>query len=279
MDRRVFDTRILKIDVCRLGVCAPRNTHHLCGSRGVSGAQRRPGALKRAEGVQLGRPREMSSETVEKFQNYYESGLSVVPIARRLNEDGVPTPRRGRWHSPGVKRALSWSSDEAGGKTRIIDSRLDLRSSSSVYLYLPFPGCALCVRPETRDDLSVVCQPRRTDLPTDFNRSSPKPSALLPRICSRRLSASCECGPRLLTGHFSLPRLRRLVRLLACYGQPPRCLPGSTFRPSPLSGFHTGSQSEAPYTERASPAAAATKMSTARHRLGTTPKGDSRRNY
>jgi DNA invertase Pin-like site-specific DNA recombinase len=65
-------------------------------------------AQKRAQGVQLGRPREISEETVEKIGELYRSGLSVAAIARRLNEENVPTPRGGRWHSPGVKRALSW---------------------------------------------------------------------------------------------------------------------------------------------------------------------------
>ena len=65
-------------------------------------------AVKRAEGVQLGRPREISTETVERIGELYQSGLSVAAIARKLNEDGIPTPRGGRWHSPGVKRTLSW---------------------------------------------------------------------------------------------------------------------------------------------------------------------------
>jgi hypothetical protein len=38
----------------------------------------------------------------------YELGLSVAAIARRLNEEGIPTPRNGRWHHAGVLRALSW---------------------------------------------------------------------------------------------------------------------------------------------------------------------------
>lgn len=65
-------------------------------------------AIARAEGVRLGRPREISEETVGRIQNYYEAGLSVAAIARKLNEENVQTPRGGRWHSPGVKRALSW---------------------------------------------------------------------------------------------------------------------------------------------------------------------------
>ena len=33
-------------------------------------------------------------------QELYESGLSAAAIARKLNEEGVPTPRGGRWHPP-----------------------------------------------------------------------------------------------------------------------------------------------------------------------------------
>ena len=65
-------------------------------------------AVKRAQGVQLGRPREISEEVVERIRELDETGLSVAAIARKLNEQNVPTPRGGRWHSPGVKRALSW---------------------------------------------------------------------------------------------------------------------------------------------------------------------------
>jgi DNA invertase Pin-like site-specific DNA recombinase len=65
-------------------------------------------AVKRAQGVQLGRPREISEEVVERIRNLHHTGLSVAGIARKLNEENVPTPRGGRWHSPGVKRALSW---------------------------------------------------------------------------------------------------------------------------------------------------------------------------
>lgn len=65
-------------------------------------------AVKRAEGVRLGRPREISEETVARISELYERGLTVAAIARRLNEENVQTPRGGRWHSPGVKRVLSW---------------------------------------------------------------------------------------------------------------------------------------------------------------------------
>jgi DNA invertase Pin-like site-specific DNA recombinase len=65
-------------------------------------------AVKRAQGVVLGRPREISAETVERIGDLYERGLSVAAIARQLNAENVPTPRGGRWHSPKIKRALSW---------------------------------------------------------------------------------------------------------------------------------------------------------------------------
>jgi DNA invertase Pin-like site-specific DNA recombinase len=65
-------------------------------------------AVKKANGMKFGRPREMSEETIGRIHDLYQSGLSVAAIARRLNEDGAPTPRGGSWFSPGVKRALSW---------------------------------------------------------------------------------------------------------------------------------------------------------------------------
>ena len=64
--------------------------------------------MKHAQDVRLGRPREISEETVERIEELYQAVLSVAAIARRLNEDGVSTPRGGRWRPPGVARALSW---------------------------------------------------------------------------------------------------------------------------------------------------------------------------
>jgi DNA invertase Pin-like site-specific DNA recombinase len=66
-------------------------------------------AVRRSQGVQLGRPREVPAAVIDRVQELRSSGLSVAAIARRLNADGVDTPRGGRWHSPGVKRVLSWS--------------------------------------------------------------------------------------------------------------------------------------------------------------------------
>jgi DNA invertase Pin-like site-specific DNA recombinase len=66
-------------------------------------------AVKRAQGVQLGRPRAMSADAVERIHELRRLGMSVSDIAQELNAERIPTPTgRGRWHSPGVKRALSW---------------------------------------------------------------------------------------------------------------------------------------------------------------------------
>jgi DNA invertase Pin-like site-specific DNA recombinase len=67
----------------------------------------------RAQGVVLGRPREMGTEAVERIRELCDSGMSVAAIARQLNVENVPTPRGGKWHSPGVSRALKWSEEAA----------------------------------------------------------------------------------------------------------------------------------------------------------------------
>jgi DNA invertase Pin-like site-specific DNA recombinase len=66
-------------------------------------------AVKRAQGVTLGRPRKMSDDTVERIRELRRLGMSLSDIAHELNAEGVPTATgRGRWHPPGVARALSW---------------------------------------------------------------------------------------------------------------------------------------------------------------------------
>jgi DNA invertase Pin-like site-specific DNA recombinase len=66
-------------------------------------------AARRAAGVRLGRPREIPPTVVERIRALHCSGYRVSEIARKLNEEGIPTPRNGRWHSPGIARVLSWA--------------------------------------------------------------------------------------------------------------------------------------------------------------------------
>ena len=64
-------------------------------------------AVEREQGVRLGRPRETFNIAIDRIQSLHRSGYRVAEIARKLNEEGVPTARAGRWHSPGVKRVLA----------------------------------------------------------------------------------------------------------------------------------------------------------------------------
>jgi DNA invertase Pin-like site-specific DNA recombinase len=67
-------------------------------------------AVKRSQGVQLGRPREVSAETIERVRELHATGgLSIAAIARRLNAEGVPTARGGTWSSNHVNRILKWA--------------------------------------------------------------------------------------------------------------------------------------------------------------------------
>jgi DNA invertase Pin-like site-specific DNA recombinase len=64
----------------------------------------------RERGVQLGRPRAMSAEAVERIHELREAGLPLARIAEQLNRENVPTPTgRGSWHPPGVARALRFA--------------------------------------------------------------------------------------------------------------------------------------------------------------------------
>ena len=64
--------------------------------------------MKRAQGVVLGRPREIPGSTITRIRELHDAGLGLVAIARKLNEEGIETPRNGKWHHGGVGRVLSW---------------------------------------------------------------------------------------------------------------------------------------------------------------------------
>ena len=66
-------------------------------------------AIKRAQGITLGRPVETSEEAVRRIRGLRTEGLSLAAIARQLNAESVPTPRGGSWFPSGVKRVLSWT--------------------------------------------------------------------------------------------------------------------------------------------------------------------------
>jgi len=50
----------------------------------------------------------MRQNAVDRIRELHAAGYCVAEIARVLNAESVPTPRAGKWHSPGVKRVLGW---------------------------------------------------------------------------------------------------------------------------------------------------------------------------
>jgi DNA invertase Pin-like site-specific DNA recombinase len=64
-------------------------------------------AIKRAQGVRLGRPRSLPAELVERISEERRSGRTLAAIATGLNEDNVPTAQGGaRWHASTVAAVL-----------------------------------------------------------------------------------------------------------------------------------------------------------------------------
>ena len=70
-------------------------------------------AVRRAQGVRLGRPSRLPREVVEQIVNARAGGYSLRAIAMRLNASGVPTAQGGAsWHASTV-RAVLGSQDAA----------------------------------------------------------------------------------------------------------------------------------------------------------------------
>jgi DNA invertase Pin-like site-specific DNA recombinase len=73
-------------------------------------------AEKATQGMQLGRPREVSDQAIERIRQLRGSRTkrrSYSEIARILNDEHLPTPRSGRWHPSSVKRVLGWDTQRA----------------------------------------------------------------------------------------------------------------------------------------------------------------------
>ena len=64
-------------------------------------------AAKRAAGVVLGRPRELSGPVVDRILAEHAAGRSFNAIARTLTAEGVPTTRGGsKWHPNVVRKVV-----------------------------------------------------------------------------------------------------------------------------------------------------------------------------
>ena len=65
-------------------------------------------AVKRAEGMRLGRPRSLPAEIVERVVRDREAGCSLRAIAATLNAANIPTAQGGRaWHASTVRAVLT----------------------------------------------------------------------------------------------------------------------------------------------------------------------------
>jgi DNA invertase Pin-like site-specific DNA recombinase len=76
--------------------------------REVIGQRTREGlAAKRSQGVRLGRPRSLPARVRTRIRRMRTRGMTLEAIARKLNDEGVPTAQGGqRWYASTV-RALA----------------------------------------------------------------------------------------------------------------------------------------------------------------------------
>ena len=61
---------------------------------------------RKASGVRLGRPVELAEEVRQRIAAERAAGDSLRTIADRLNAEGVPTARGGRWHASTVRHVM-----------------------------------------------------------------------------------------------------------------------------------------------------------------------------
>ncbi len=63
-------------------------------------------AVKKGNGVRLGRPRQLPADVVDRIIAMRNEGLSLRAIATDLTTDGVPTAHSGRWYAATVAAIL-----------------------------------------------------------------------------------------------------------------------------------------------------------------------------
>lgn len=63
-------------------------------------------AVKRSQGVKLGRPRSLPEPVRRRIVLAHRRGDSWTGIAARLNAEGVPTARGGSWHPSTVRKVV-----------------------------------------------------------------------------------------------------------------------------------------------------------------------------
>lgn len=68
-------------------------------------------AVKRAQGVKLGRPKSIDSDVMEIIYQLRDAGMTFRAMADKLNSDGVPTGQGGSWHAATISRAIKSRAD------------------------------------------------------------------------------------------------------------------------------------------------------------------------
>ena len=68
-------------------------------------------ALKRSQGVRLGRPPTMSQYVIDRIRRERTAGKSLAAIANGLNADRIPTAQGGRrWYPATIRYTLNRTS-------------------------------------------------------------------------------------------------------------------------------------------------------------------------
>ena len=79
-----------------------------CERRSISKRTREALALKRSQGVRLGRPPTMSQYAIERIRRERKAGKSLAAIANGLNTDRIPTAQGGRrWYPATIRHTLN----------------------------------------------------------------------------------------------------------------------------------------------------------------------------
>jgi len=82
-----------------------------CERRSISERTKAALAAKRAQGVRLGRPPQMSKHAIERIRRERAAGKSLAAIANGLNADRIPTAQGGRrWYPATVRYTLKRTS-------------------------------------------------------------------------------------------------------------------------------------------------------------------------
>lgn len=73
-------------------------------------------AVRKAQGVRLGRPVSLGADVSDQIRSLREQGLTLSAIAEGLNAGGVPTAQGGaRWHASTVRAVLQRTAEAEAG--------------------------------------------------------------------------------------------------------------------------------------------------------------------